>query len=167
MKGKPVKGAYDLIFDEQDKDLFEVSNDYFLAHCISSDCVLGAGIAVGFEKRFSLREKLLALSEDKRQSPACVKIGRVFNLITKTRYYNKPTYDTVKASLLQMKEQALKKGIKKIAMSRIACGLDNLTWNKVKRIIIEVFTDTDIDITICFINQYLRKYDYYKNKGTQ
>ena len=39
------------------KDLFTMPNDYALAHCISADFALGAGIAKEFDKRFDARKK--------------------------------------------------------------------------------------------------------------
>ena len=40
-------------------DLFKIAKETdYLAHCISKDYVLGAGIAVEFQRRFQLREKL-------------------------------------------------------------------------------------------------------------
>ena len=43
---------------EVKKDLFTMPNDYALAHCISADFALGAGIAKEFDKRLNARQKL-------------------------------------------------------------------------------------------------------------
>jgi len=138
-------------FTEIQKNLFEVSNDYHLAHCISSDCAMGAGIAVEFQRRFKIRETLLAMPESDRKYPTCIKVKRVFNLITKKNYWNKPTCDSLRGSLLKMKEIALSEGVKKIAMPRIGSGLDRLSWSRVKEIVMDVFYDTDIEILVCSI----------------
>ena len=47
-----------MIYREEVRDLFSVSDDYYLAHCISEDFALGAGIAVEFNNRFDMRKKL-------------------------------------------------------------------------------------------------------------
>ena len=39
---------------EEKYDLFKVSNDYTLVHCISQDCAMGAGISVEFEIKYKL-----------------------------------------------------------------------------------------------------------------
>ena len=40
-------------------NLFKIAKETdYLAHCISRDYALGAGIAVEFQRRFQLREKL-------------------------------------------------------------------------------------------------------------
>ena len=74
---------------------------------------------------------------------------KVFNLITKYRYYQKPTITTVMESLINMREYAVKNGIKKIAMPTIAAGLDSLPFRDVRLIIQDVFKDTDIKIIVC------------------
>ena len=48
-----------------------------------------------------------------------------------------------------MKMMATENGVKKIAMPIIGCGLDRLQWDKVSKIIQEVFEDTDIEILVC------------------
>lgn len=48
-----------------------------------------------------------------------------------------------------MKSQILSQGIKKIAMPLIGCGLDKLSWQKVKLIILQTFHDIDMEIIIC------------------
>jgi hypothetical protein len=79
----------------------------------------------------------------------CILEGRVFNLITKRNYWNKPTYDTLINSLLYMKILVINNHIKKIAMPIIGCGLDKLQWNKVSQIIQATFEDLDIEILVC------------------
>lgn len=37
------------IFEEIDEDLFKLSKDYSLAHCVAEDLRMGAGIAVDFK----------------------------------------------------------------------------------------------------------------------
>lgn len=136
-------------FGEIIKDLFTVDNSYYIAHCISSDCGMGKGIALLIENRFKIKKKLLEYSMEMRKYPACILVDRIFNLITKEYYYNKPTYESVEKALISMKDVCLKKNIKKIAMPTIASDLDKLNWQKVKLIIIHVFEDTDIEILVC------------------
>ncbi|WP_092643806.1 macro domain-containing protein [Acetanaerobacterium elongatum] len=78
-------------------------------------------------------------------------IGNVLNLVTKKRYWEKPTYDSLTAALYNLKAQIVQLGIKKLAIPRIGCGLDHLKWERVKQIICTVFYDTDIEILVCNI----------------
>lgn len=133
---------------EKHKDLFTVGKEYRLAHCIASDLRLGAGIAVPMQKKFGVRGKIQATGESTR-SPTCISVGRVLNLITKSKSNGKPTYMSMEAALQKMRDIVIHKNIKKIAMPKIGCGLDRLQWPKVREIIKEVFVDVDVEVLVC------------------
>lgn len=130
-------------------NLFSVTDEYYLAHCISADYALGAGIAVEFQKRFHLRDALL--KEGSGMYPDCILIGRVFNLVTKNKYWDKPSYKSLRRTLDIMKVVCLENNIDKIAMPKIGCGLDRLVWTQVKDDIEKIFADIDMDILVCHI----------------
>jgi len=139
-----------MIYSEIKKNLFEMDSKYTLAHCISSDCAMGAGIAVEFQKRFGLKQKLLYhYSESDRAHSTCIYENKVLNLITKEKYWHKPTEMSMKNSLRRMKEVIIENDIKLIAMPKIGAGLDRLSWTKVKEMIYEIFGDLDIEIVVC------------------
>lgn len=158
-----------MIYKEETRDLFSVPNGYYLAHCISADFALGAGIATEFDKRFDMRKKLTEYAFSclgqgnfeqiyihTRQARCicglqngCVLIDRVFNLITKKRFYHKPTYESINHALDMMRLICEDNNINKIAMPLIGCGLDNLRWSEVSKIVQDVFQDTDIEILVC------------------
>lgn len=131
-------------------NLFEVRDSYY-AHCISSDYALGAGIAVQFQKKFHLKNKLSDIGSN--IYPDCIFVDGVFNLVTKDKYWHKPTYQSLTKSLELMRDMIINEEnnfIKnKIAMPKIGCGLDRLQWGRVREIINEIFKDTDIEITVC------------------
>ena len=151
-------------------DLFALCKyDYALAHCISADFALGAGIAKEFERRFKIRERLIGKFGAKwyegfdKRGGTCIACGpfsfsfldvrkvMVFNLVTKKRYWEKPTMENMKKALIILRRQCEKYDIKKLAMPKIGCGLDGLYWNVVSHLIQEVFYDSDIEITVCFL----------------
>lgn len=138
---------------EKKINLFEVDEKYKFAHCISSDCALGAGIAVEFEKRFQLKRELQKYSEAEKQFPTCIFVNNVFNLITKQKYWNKPTYSSLKKSLEVMKTILVEdiENNRFIAMPKIGCGLDKLQWEKVRPIIEETFMELDVEILVCYL----------------
>ena len=134
-----------MIFNEEPGNLFDVDKKYYLVHCVSTDCALGTGIAIEFQKRFHLRDTL------KHMNPVignALLVGRTFNLFTKKMCYNKPTYNSLKETLVGLKFSCEKHGIKYLAMPCIGCGLDKLNWEKVSEMIQEVFNDTDIEIIV-------------------
>lgn len=140
---------YKLIQD----DVFNHKDCYY-AHCISRDYALGAGIAVEFDKRYDIRNRLLKLAEEKPETldEKCIEVENVFNLITKEKYWQKPSYNSLEESLLEMKEKLSKnKNIKKLVMPKIGCGLDRLSWDKVEPMVQEIFKDLDIEIIACYL----------------
>lgn len=140
-----------MIFKEEKRNLFEVDSKYHLVHCISSDCKMGAGIAVEFQKRFKFKNYLLSLEESLKKHPQVIFCSQVFNLITKARYWHKPTYESVTECIKILKKQCELLDVKYLAMPKIGCGLDRLQWGKVREIVQEEFKDTDIEILACYL----------------
>jgi hypothetical protein len=132
------------------KDLFTVPQGYYLAHCISADFALGAGIAKIFDEVYNMRFKLYREYDgyDYNGGDALL-IDNVFNLVTKPRCYHKPGYEDVREALEIMKYIMERNATTKLAMPKIGCGLDRLEWDRVYDIICEVFEDTDVEILIC------------------
>ena len=144
-----------MIYKEEVRDLFSVSEDYYLAHCISADFGMGKGIVIEFNKRFDIKNKLQTKYPNfvndyhhYRYGGIALIEGRVINLITKERYWQKPTYETLRKAL-NIARIHLPLDCKKIAMPVIGCGLDRLEWSKVSDIIKDVFSDRDIEILVC------------------
>ncbi|AIQ65415.1 hypothetical protein PSTEL_22170 [Paenibacillus stellifer] len=117
------------------KDLFTMPQEYYLAHCISADAKMGAGIAVQFRKRFKLTSLQDRAANHELEVGKCYRVDRVFNLITKSKYWHKPTYETLTMALRSMKELCEQESIQKMAMPEIGCGLDKLQWGRVKEIL--------------------------------
>lgn len=145
-----------MTYKEEIRDLFSVSDDYYLAHCISADFGMGKGIVVEFNKRFDMKNRLQVKDPDylhrynqHRIGGDCILEGRVLNLITKERYWMKPTIITMRLALQKMKKICLENNITKIAMPTIGAGLDRLAWSDVSKQVNDVFGDTDVDILVC------------------
>lgn len=138
-------------YSEEKISVFNAPDNYYLAHCISSDCLMGAGIAMKFQLKFNLRNELMTYPPHVRKSPTCIKVGNVFNLITKQHARGKPTYLSLTEALMKLKQNMVDENIKYIAMPKIGSGLDKLDWDKVRLIIFDVFSETDITIKICYI----------------
>ena len=147
-----------MIYREEQRDLFTVGDDYYLAHCISADFKLGAGIAVEFDKRFDVRRKLfnkypngyIDFMDKYHLEGECILTDKVLNIITKKRYYHKPVLGSMEEALFVMKEICVGENIQKVAMPRIGCGLDRLDWEKVRRMVQYIFADTYVEILVCY-----------------
>lgn len=149
-----------MVYKEEVRDLFSVSDEYSLAHCISADFGMGKGIVVEFNKRFDMKNKLRAKYPDylsqcvrHRVGGDCILEGHVLNLITKERAFHKPTIITMILSLEKMKGICMENGITKVAMPTIGAGLDRLPWQSVSEQIQRVFADTDMEILVCKLKQ--------------
>ena len=147
-----------MINEIYNQDLFSVPQGYYLAHCISADFALGAGIAKQFVALYNMREKLKAfypIREGNVYNPENVGqallVDNVFNLVTKKRAFNKPTYDSLYATLIDMRNQCEERMITRLAIPQIGCGLDRLQWSRVKEMLDEVFDGTNIDIIVCIL----------------
>jgi len=145
-----------MYYSEEIKNLFAVSDEYYLVHCISADFKMSSGIVIEFNKKFNMKNVLknkfsdyIKLWRKEKRMFDCILEGRVFNLITKKRHFNKPTYESLRGALNIMKSVCVQNKITKIAMPLIGCGTDKLQWDIVSEIIKEIFEDTDIEILVC------------------
>jgi len=130
-------------------DLFTSPRSASLCHCVSRCLGMGKGIAVLFKRKFGGLQSLRNQNAQVGQVAILKRQNRfVYYLITKERYFHKPTYDTLTASLRSMKNHAVTNKVKHIAMPKIGCGLDRLRWDVVEGIIKQEFKDTDLRITV-------------------
>ena len=72
----------------------------------------------------------------------------VYNLITKANHYEKPTIDTIKTTLLAMRNHALGLNLRCVAMPKIACGLDGMDWREISSLIEQTFKNSGITIYV-------------------
>eukprot|EP00457_Paulinella_chromatophora_P002813 gb/GEZN01002818.1/.p1 GENE.gb/GEZN01002818.1/~~gb/GEZN01002818.1/.p1 ORF type:complete len:763 (-),score=186.35 gb/GEZN01002818.1/:67-2139(-) len=110
---------------------------------------MGKGIAIHFKSRFGQIEKLKEQNvKTGGVAFLCDKGRYVYYLVTKAKYWKKPTYSTVKQSLQAMCAHMLQHGQTSLWMPRIGSGLDGLHWKKVLEMIEDVFQHTNIQVTI-------------------
>lgn len=139
-----------MIIRTEKRDLFTVPQGWYLAHCISADFALGAGIAKTFDEVYDMRYKLhLNYPDYKYSGGHALLVDNVFNLVTKEKCYYKPSYQSMKEALEHMKLMIDDYHISKLALPRIGSGLDRLEWPKVLDVIEEVFVNSDIEILVC------------------
>lgn len=131
-------------------DLFTFENTHLLAHCVSSDFALGAGIAKAFTLKQNMSQKLKqAYPGNKNRVGEALIVNNTANLVTKLNYWHKPTYKTLRLALQSLRRQCVLRDITDVAMPLIGCGLDRLEWSQVEKVIKEVFDDSGINIVIC------------------
>ena len=128
-------------------------------HCISSDFALGAGIAKTFRNKFPIfiHQKQRMIHEFSLVSrfglfPVMTDGYTIINLVTKKNYWDKPTYNFLETSLKSLRKYLIKyPQIKRVLMPRIGCGLDRLSWDKVRNMIKTIFQDVDVEIVVFYL----------------
>ena len=137
-----INGNDDTIFEHQTA----------IAHCISADAKMSKGFAE------TIRNHINGLQEYCYKSKAFV--GSVipfwdndankfiYNLVTKNKFFGKPTLENLRISLENMRGHALLNNVQIITMPKIGCGLDKLSWNEVLKILKDTLTDSGILIQI-------------------
>lgn len=154
---------------EENRDLFTVPQGYYLAHCITADFSLGAGIAKKINEVYNMREKLIN-SYDFSNSQAgfttdkyvgqVLTIDNVYNLVLKKNPNKKAKYKKLRCVLENLKTEMECNFITKLAIPKIGCGHEGLDWDRVREIIEEVFEDTDVEILICSLDNNRKSIDW-------
>ncbi len=130
--------------------LVEIKGDLFmsqtsLAHCVSADLKMGAGIAKIFRDKFGGIDELL--SQEPQVGKALYLKNEnhyIFYLVTKEKYWQKPTYKSLEASLISLNKILESVNIKDISIPLIGCGLDKLKWDKVKVIVAKILENKKV-----------------------
>lgn len=132
-------------------DIFEHAKSGALAHCVSADFAMGAGIALEFRNRFGFVESLKEQQKSVGDvAHLCLEQAGldIFYLVTKKCYWHKPRPNYVRLALGRLRNQLLVRNIGTVHMPRICCGIDQMQWADVEQIITDVFKHTGIEIVI-------------------
>ena len=123
-----------------------------VAHCISTDAKMSKGFAE------TICRKVNGLQEYYRKTKPTVSSiipywdaesnNFIYNLVSKSKFLEKPTLDNLRISLKNMRRHALLNNITKISMPKIGCGLDKLQWTDVFKLIQDTFTYSGIQIQL-------------------
>jgi len=134
------------------QDLFTVPAGYSLAHCVSQDMYMGKGIAVEFKERYGMVKELIAQGKIVGETAAHnIDGGVAYYLITKSKFNDKPSMDSLEMSLNDLREQLVKDGVTKLAMPKIGCGLDGLDWGQVSTIVHKTLSDVLTEVVVCVV----------------
>lgn len=137
---------YEMKYMDVTDVLNKVNNDYYIAHCVSCDCAMGAGVALAIKNKFP--DVRLALQSNPKIGDVIL-TGKIINLFTKQRFYDKPTMDDFIRTIHNLHMFCIDNNITHLAMPKIGCGLDRLKWNEVESLLFSVFKLTNISILVC------------------
>lgn len=140
------------MYREVHRDLFKTDPSWVVAHCISADAALGAGIAKQFRNRFP--KLAYAVAQANPHVPDCVRYETpnwcvVYNLVTKRKYWQKPTRPDLFASLDRLVVQMRAHGETKLAIPLIGAGLDRLSWPPTAKYLQQLADQFDLEIVVC------------------
>lgn len=149
---------------EKEGDITRQKPDVVIAHCISCDCAMGAGVVIPIRRKYPglkeacqeyVRNTKDPLGTAFRYETPC---GVCYNLFTKrdvnSNYLTlKHRYLTaLRFSLVDLREQMKAHHETKLAIPKIGAGLDRCNWEDVKSIIMDVFQDEEIYIKVVIYN---------------
>lgn len=118
---------------ELNGDLFNSTDS--LAHCVSSDMKMSRGIAVQFVKHFPGLGQLTSIQGIGGVIVLQSGSRYIFNLVTKLKFYHKPQYCGLRLCLENLQSILLMLGVTRLSIPHLACGLDGLSWDKVRSMI--------------------------------
>ena len=72
----------------------------------------------------------------------------IYNLVTKERYCDKPNLSTLSKTLESMKIHASTNGVSTIAIPKLGCGLDQMNWQEVVKLLRDIFAYADVQIAV-------------------
>ena len=138
---------------EHNGDLFNCPHHISLSHAVSGDFSMHRGLAREFRARY---ESVDFLRAQRKPVGTCAVLPLenryIFYLVTKRRFYNKPTYSSVRAAFKSLKRLLNELELTQIALpGHVCCGLDKLNWERIKQILREVFAGSGIVVHVFHI----------------
>lgn len=135
---------------EMKGDLVRAAGDGMsVAHCVSADFAMGAGIARQLDDAFGIRAEILR--EFVAGAAARIAVGDVielrrvlsstgatisiYNLITKKTHRDLPTYESFESAVAMLKKACARRNQEVLAVPRMGCGIDRLEWPRVREIL--------------------------------
>ena len=123
------------------------------AHCISADLAMAKGLARQVKSWYPAAASAIRLRYPPDIGSVLIYFDPIseryiFSLVTKFRYYHKPTYESVLASLYERREIVIDAGISHLSLPKLASGYDKLDFNIIFELICQVFDPLPITIYI-------------------
>ena len=143
-------GIYrETVFDTQDS----------FGHCASADFKMSAGIARKIRRNYPFTYPAGWNHSTNPLWPQWLPESKryIYHLVTKQKFYQKPTYGTLRASLESMRSHAEHHRVRKISLPCTGSGLDKLEREQVRQLIQEVFRTSPVQITV-FFESFSRPY---------
>ena len=76
----------------------------------------------------------------------------IYHLLTKVRFFHNPTYCSLRTSLAALRRHAEDNDVKAISMPTLGCGVDQLEWHLVRKMLKEEFATSQIRLTVYMLD---------------
>ncbi|VVC31040.1 Ribonuclease H-like domain,Integrase, catalytic core,Macro domain, partial [Cinara cedri] len=130
-------------------DLFDNASTASLVHCVSSDFKMNKGIALTIRRKFGNVAQLRKLNKKVTEVASLTVENRtIFYFLTKEHHWQKPSYQHLFQSLLNLKKLCKERHITQLVCPRLGCGLDGLKWETVRSMICYIFQNSAIKIKV-------------------
>ena len=126
--------------------VFEAPEGVALAHCVSADLAMSAGIAVQFVKRWPNIRSGYSRSEPGSLHVHSSTRGHIFNLITKERFDDEPSLEDFRKSIVALKSKMQALNIKTLAVPELGSGRDRLNLSKVIQVLQCILVEAGIGV---------------------
>jgi hypothetical protein len=148
-----------LKFKETECHVLDAPTGYAKAHSVDSTFHMSSGIAVDFKNEIGQVQELITQNKSVGDV-AHVKDkngDHILYMVAKRRHYYKPIPKFEKIfksnyikALYGLRKTCLKLKIKKLAIPRMGCNCDQLSWDEfIKPCILEIFNTVPIEILVC------------------
>ena len=74
--------------------------------------------------------------------------------MTKEKYSDRPDLQTLATTLQKLQAHAKKHGVSTIAIPKIGCGLDQMNWQDVVKLLRNIFASSDIQIVVYSLDEH-------------
>ena len=129
-----------------------------IGHCISADARMSKGFAQFLSERVPrLRKTCRRANLLKDQVfPFWDSSSRryIYNLVTKEKYSDKTDLQTLATTLQSMQSHATMHGVSTIAIAKIGCGLDQMNWQDVVKLLRDIFAYSDVQIVVYSLDKH-------------
>ena len=123
-----------------------------IGHCISADARMIKGFADFLSHRIpglrsTCRKAKIFMGQ---LHPFWDSTGKlyIYNLLTKERFCDKPDLSTLSKTLETPKIHASTNGISTIAIPKLGCGLDQMNWQEVVKLLRDIFAYDDVQTVV-------------------
>lgn len=120
-----------------------------IAHCISADMHMGAGIAKKIKEKYRTDTSNTNEAKIGDVITQVVEDKLILHVVTKSKYYEPfPTWNNYKLGIKNLLKICEEKSIDKLHIPKLGCGLDALNWEKCFLLLKQLFTNSKTKVTV-------------------